>query len=164
MADLITHACTALLWKSATNGPRVAVFVAGTCLPDYLSRVPSMGFTVARWYVPWMSEAWVYMWGPLHMPAGILIYSWMFGYLFPADRRREAVVNLAGGGLLHMAVDVLQTHYGVGYLLLFPFSTWDWEAGLIGSEDTVRIVPFLLPLTGLAAWARWRRRPSKPPS
>lgn len=158
MADLITHACAAVLWKAATGGPRVAVFVAGTCLPDYLARVPAMGFTVARWYLPGLSEAWVYMWAPLHLPVGILVWGWMLGFLFPVERRREAVANLVGGGLLHLAVDVLQTHYGVGYLLLFPFSLWDWEARLIGSEDTVKIVPFLLPLTALAAWARWGRR------
>lgn len=158
MADLITHACTAILWKAGSGGPRPAVFVAGTCLPDFLGRVPPMGLTVLRWELPWIPEWAVYLWGPLHMPLGIVIWAWLFGFLFPVERRPEAVAALAGGGLLHMAVDLLQHHFGVGYLLFFPFSTWDFEFGVIGSETTVLIVPGLLPLTALAAWARWRRR------
>jgi hypothetical protein len=64
--------------------------------------------------------------------------------------------------MLHLAVDVLQRHLGVGYLLFYPFSTWDWEAGIIGSEDTVRALPIVLPVTLLVAWWRWGR--GRPPA
>lgn len=158
MADLITHGCTAILWKLATRGPRVAVFVAGTCLPDLLGRVPSMVLTEARWTIPAIPEWAVYIWAPLHMPVGIVVGSFLFSFLLPERGRAEGFRNLLGGGLLHLAVDLLQHHFGVGYLLLFPFSLWDFELGVIGSEATVRIVPFLLPITAAWAWWRWGRR------
>lgn len=169
MADLITHTCVALLVKAATRGPApassswplpptVATFVLGTCLPDLLGRVPSMALTTLRWSVPAIPEWTIYVWGPLHMPFGILVASILVAQAFRDGERRSAAAQLTGGGLVHMAVDLLQSHLGAGYLLLFPFSLWDFELGLIGSEDTVRIVPLLVPLTALACVARWRRR------
>ena len=182
MADLITHVCTAVLWKAvpwpareedraagagrtfsqAPNPGEVALFVAGVCLPDLLSRVPSMAITWIRWKVPEVPEWAIYPWGPLHMPVGIVLTGVLAGFAFPERERSLVVRALVGGGMLHMAVDVLQRHLGVGYLLFYPFSTWDWEAGLIGSEDTVRAVPIVLPATVLAAWLRWGR--GRPPA
>lgn len=157
MADLVTHTCVALLFKAASRGPRVAVFVAGTCLPDLLARVPAMVLTEARWTMPAIPEWLVYLWVPLHMPMGILLASVFFAFLLPERGRAEGFRALLGGGALHLAVDVLQSHFGVGYLLLFPFSQWDFELGWIGSEDTVRIVPVLAPVTAVVAWWRWGR-------
>jgi hypothetical protein len=170
MADLITHTCAALLCKAVTCGavsretdpkawplpPTVATFVLGTCLPDLFGRVPSMALTTLRWSLPSIPEWTIYVWGPLHMPFGILVMSVLVAQLFGEGARRTAAVQLAAGGLLHMAVDLLQSHLGAGYLLLFPFSMWDFELGVIGSEDTVRIVPLLLPLTIAVCVGRWR--------
>ncbi len=170
MADLITHSCVALLWKVASTPGRppsanrwrlpngVATFVLGTCLPDLLGRVPAMALTTLRWQVPAIPEWTVYLWSPFHVPVGILVMSVLAAQAFPTRERRRTAIQLAGGGLLHLAVDVLQTHLGIGYLLLFPFSMWDFELGWIGSEATVLVVPFLLPLTMFACWARWWRR------
>lgn len=162
MADLITHTCTAVLCQAALDrrgtalrDGRLAVFIAGTCLPDFLGRVPPMALTEARWTFPSIPEWAVYLWGPLHMPTGILVTSYLFSFLFPEQGRPSVFRYLLGGGMLHIAVDILQSHFGVGYLLLFPFSLWDYEAGLIGSETTVLIVPFLLPITLLVARWRW---------
>ena len=88
---------------------------------------------------------------------GIVLGSAMLAYLFAEAERPAAFRALVGGGLLHMALDVLQRHLGVGYLLFYPFSTWDWEAAVIGSEDTVRALPVVLPLTTAASWWRWGR-------
>ncbi len=169
MADLITHSCTALLWKVATVGPvtpsssrwrlppTLATFVLGTCLPDLLGRVPAMGLLVASWQFPQIPSWTIYFWSVFHMPVGIALTSVIVAQCWRAGERAGAFRQLLGGGMLHVAVDLLQTHLGVGYLLLFPFSTWDYEMGLIGSEDTVKIVPVLLPLTvGLCLW-RWGR-------
>ena len=87
MADLITHTCMALLWKAGFRGDRAAVFVAGTCAPDLLSRVPSMGLTWLRWGVPGIPEWAVYLWGPLHMPTGMLALSFLLSFLFHKYRR-----------------------------------------------------------------------------
>ncbi len=164
MADLITHTCAALLWKVVTCPrvagpwplpPTVATFVLGTCLPDFIGRVPAMGLLILRWTFPAIPEWSVYIWGPFHMPIGIVLFSWVAAQAYRIPERSLAFRQLALGGLLHLFVDLLQTHLGVGYLLLFPFSMWDFEFRLIGSEDTVRIVPVLLPLTVLACWRRW---------
>jgi hypothetical protein len=162
VADLITHTCSAILWKAAAGPGRdgrthVATFVAGVCAPDLLSRVPSTALTFLRWQLPWIPEWTIYLWGPLHMPVGIVLGSAMLAYLFAEAERPAAFRALVGGGLLHLALDVLQRHLGVGYLLLYPFSTWDWEAAVIGSEDTVRALPVVLPLTAAASWWRWGR-------
>jgi hypothetical protein len=157
VADLITHACVAVLAKAATRPKHVAIFVAGTCLPDLLGRVPAMGLTVARWSLPAIPEWSIYVWTPFHMPVGVVLSSFAGAFAFAPALRRAAFWNLLGGGMLHMAVDLVQRHFGVGYLLLFPFSTWDFELGWIGSEDTVLIVPFLLPLTLWIARRRWGR-------
>lgn len=163
MADLITHTCAALLWQSARpwtaeRRRAIPVFVAGTCLPDLLGRVPAMGLTALRWPLPWIPEPLIYLWNPLHLPTGILLSSALVSFFFPAERRAAVFRGLLGGGALHLAVDLLQSHFGVGYLLLFPFSLWDWELGWIGSEDTVRIVPVLLPVTAIVCWIRWTGR------
>lgn len=155
MADLITHTCAAVLFKCATKGPYPATFIAGTCLPDLLGRVPAMGLSVVRWKLTWIPEPLIYLWNPLHMPVGIALGSALVSLLFPAKDRKNSFYALLGGGMLHLAVDLLQRHFGVGYLLFFPFSLWDFELGWISSEATVLLVPVLLPLTLLAVW--WRK-------
>ena len=116
-----------------------------------------MVLTRLRWDFPQIPEWSCYVWAPLHLPLGIALVSYVVASLFPEAQRRTAFLNLACGGALHLAVDVLQRHFGMGYLLLVPFSDWDFEFGWMGSEATVTVVPWLLPLTALAAWARWRR-------
>ena len=103
----------------------------------------------------------IYGWDPLHTPVGMLLSAYAISLLFVAEQRVGIFWNLLGGMLLHMAIDLLQSHLGVGYPLLFPFSTRAFELGVIGSEATV---PLALPLALLAAWA-WRRGqpPVSPP-
>ncbi len=157
MADLFTHASVAVLARLTQSRPAwVATFVAGTCLPD-IARVPTMVLTRARWSFPAIPEPLCYIWAPMHLPVGIVLVSYLVSLLFRQSDRPTAFKNLLGGGLLHLLVDMFQTHFGLGYLLLFPLSDWDFEFGLIGSEDTVLLVPFLAPATALLAARRWRR-------
>ncbi len=168
MADLVTHTCLAYLCKAlrprvAQRPAHIATFILGTCVPDLLGRVPSMGLTVLRWGVPAIPEWAIYVWVPFHMPVGVALSSFILSFLFPEALRRVAFLNLLGGGLLHLGVDLLQRHFGIGYLLFFPFSLWDFELGWIGSEDTVRIVPLLVPLTAAVAWWRQKGAPARTP-
>lgn len=157
MADLFTHSCVAVLVRLGRPTPTwVPTFVAGTCLPD-LSRVPAMGFTRLRWDLPQIPEPLCYVWAPMHLPVGIALMAYLVALFFPEAVRRRAFGELLLGGLLHLAVDLTQTHFGMGYLLFFPFSEWDFELGWIGSEATVLIAPVLVPLTMALAWWRWRR-------
>ncbi len=157
MADLFTHASLAVLVRLGQKHPRgVATFVAGTCLPD-LARVPATVLTRARWSWPEIPEWLCYVWAPLHLPAGMLGVSFLVALLFPENKRKFAFLNLFAGGLFHLVVDLMQTHLGLGYLLFFPLSDWDFELGWLGSETTVLWVPFLVPFTLTAGWWRWKR-------
>ena len=152
MADLVTHAAIGLLLKSATSRKHAAVFVAGTMMPDVLARVPSMGCSAARAFID-VPNILLYGWDPLHMPLGMLLSSYGISLLFVAEQRVGIFWNLLGGMLLHLGIDLLQSHLGVGYPLLFPFATKSFELGLIGSEATV---PLAVPLAMLAVLV-WRR-------
>lgn len=161
MADLITHGCTALLWRAWRPREHTPSFVAGSLLPDLLARVPSIGFTRLHDGLGWpIPDGLIYGFGPLHLPIGMALSSYLLSLLFPAPERRGIWAALFKGSLLHLAVDLLQDHYGAGYTLLYPCSMWDWEAGWLGSEATVVLAPPLVVLTALV-WRR-RARPSSP--
>ncbi len=159
MADLITHACTALLWKGLRGGEHVPAFTAGALIPDLLARLPPIGLTRLhdRLGVD-VPEALIYGWMPLHLPAGMLLSSALLALLFPMDARRGVFRALLGGQLLHLGVDLLQHHVTGGYALLYPLSLRGVELGLLGSEDTVVLAPLLALVTG---WVWWKRRAQK---
>lgn len=165
MADLITHACTALLWKGLRGGPHVAAFTAGALLPDLLARVPPIGLTRLhdRLGVD-VPEPLIYGWLPLHLPLGMALSSVLAACLFPAEQRRGVFGALLGGQLLHLAVDLLQHHFTGGYALLYPLSMWSFELGLLGSEDTVFLAPILVVLTALVWRKRRARHGASPPA
>ena len=154
MADLVTHAAAGALVKAGTRGPHAAAFIAGNLLPDLLCRLPAMVCTGVNQHVVELPPLLLYGWSPLHMPAGMLLSAWLLSLLFGADVRRGVFWNLLGGMALHLGLDMLQSHLGVGYALLFPVSYQTFELGWIGSEATV---PVALPLAALAWWL-WRRR------
>lgn len=157
MADLITHGCVAILLKVATGGRRVRTFVAGALLPDLLSRAPAMVMSSVNARFEALPDVLVYMWAPLHLPAGMVPAALLLSLLFPEDQRRETFVALLGGMMLHLALDLLQSHYMPGYRIFFPLSPLGVELGLIGSEDTVRLAPFLVAITAVVSLRVWRR-------
>lgn len=160
MADLITHACTAVLWKAGTGNRRTRTFVAGTLLPDLLARAPAMALSRLNAVFEPLPDALVYMWAPLHLPVGMLPAAVGLSLLSPPDQRRETVANLLGGMVLHLAVDLLQAHYTPGYRIFFPLSDVGVELGLIGSEDTVRFAPILVAVTVAVVLLQRRRAAS----
>jgi hypothetical protein len=153
VADLVTHACVAFLAKAPTARTHVATFVAGTLIPDLVSRVPSSALSWIGRTVSPIDPTFIYWWDVLHLPVGMLALAFTLAQLFPATARRAVFWNLLGGMLLHLAVDLLQSHLSSGYLLLWPFSTAGFELRWMGSEDSVFLVPFLVPVT-FAVW-RW---------
>lgn len=110
--------------------------------------------------LPWLPESLLHLTTPLHLPVGVILSSYLLAHLF-AERHRVGVFrDLLAGGLLHLGVDLLQSHLGVGYALLFPFSLWQGEIGWFGSEATVTAAPALVLVTSvLAAWRWGRPRP-----
>jgi hypothetical protein len=145
----------AFLVKAVSRGPEVPVFVLGSLLPDLVSRVPAAAALFVNQHFFPVPAFWVYFWNPFHLPLGILLTCCGVSFLFPQQRRATVLPQLLAAGALHLLLDVLQRHTGLGYMLLYPFSTRDFEVGIIGSEASVGLAPFLLIL--VAALWRWRR-------
>lgn len=158
MPDLVTHACVAWLVKTTAGGRSLPAFVAGSFAPDLLARVPALVFTAVDaqlWPVP---EVLIYGWDPLHLPAGMIPAAWLISRLFPTADRLPVFANLLGGMFLHLGLDLLQGHWGVGLALFFPFSTRTFELGWVGSESSVLVAPVLLGTCAIVA--RRGRRPT----
>ena len=158
MADLVTHLACGLLVKALTRRPGTAAFLVGCALPDLAARVPSMALSALRHRGLPVPEAAIYAFYVLHMPLALIALTWLVASAFRAADRRLVWGNLLGGAALHLGLDLLQRHYGAGYMLLYPFSRWDWEAGWLGSESTVLAAPALA-VAGAALW--WRRAVSR---
>lgn len=162
MADLVTHLAAGLLFKGLTRGPGTAAFLVGCALPDLAARVPSMALSALRHRGLPVPEPVIYAFYVLHMPLALVALTWLVAAPFRAADRRLVWLNLLGGAALHLGLDVLQRHYGAGYMLLYPFSRWDWEAGWLGSESTALVAGPLFLLGAGAWWARRAPRPDQP--
>ena len=155
MADLLTHMASGVAVKAMTRGPYAAALIAGTVLPDLGARVPAMGLSALAKKGASIAPEWAYAFEVLHMPLGMILMSFVLAGLFHPDQRRAVFWNLLAGCGLHLLVDLTQSHMGVGYLLGFPLSTWDFELGWMGTEATVLWSPWFM-LTAIVLW-RWRR-------
>lgn len=155
MADLVTHLATALLWKAATKRPHLTSFALGVALPDLVGRAPVSALQSLHRHGVTAPDHLVEGIAVLHLPVGFLPVTLALALFFEERQRAAVWMNLLGGCCLHLALDLTQRHVGKGYMLLFPFTDWDFELGWIGSEATVPYAPFLLPIS-LALWA-WRR-------
>lgn len=164
MADLVTHLCTALLPKAITGGRHVGPFAVGTVLPDLASRVPAIGMGFLEGRGVDVPESFEYGVDVLHMPVGIAALCVLLGWCFVPEQRAPVTGWLLAGSALHLALDVLQHHFGQGYFLLFPFSLARWELGWIGSEATAAWAPWLALVTALAWAVRWWLRRREGPS
>lgn len=164
MADLVTHLAAGVLVKALAGAARpgwrsgLPAFLVGCVMPDAISRAPTIGMTALLHAGLPIPEPLIYGFYVLHMPLGLVPATWLAASLFEEGERPTVWANLLGGAALHMALDVLQRHWSAGYMLLYPFSTWHWEAGLIGPEDSVLAAGPLSALAGIAWWWTGRRR------
>ena len=154
MADLLTHVAAAFLVKGLTRRRYASAFVFGTLAPDLCARVPSIGLQLARDLVGFELPDWVvYAVGVMHLPVGMLLLSWLLALLTQEEQRRLVFWNVLGGMALHMAIDLLQDHQTVGYILFFPVASFPFELGWFGTEASLWVAG---PLALLSAWI-WNR-------
>lgn len=153
MPDLLTHAAAAhLAARRWFPRPAAILFTVGTMLPDVLSRPFYIIFPALHWWVM-----------PLHTPVGIALVCWMLAGLFRMEDRQTVGLALFGGAVFHFLLDAPQQHVAAGYFWLFPFSWKTYEWGLWWSEDSVKIVPFVVVLVAVVEGfiylrtARWRK-------
>ena len=154
MADLLTHGAAAVLTKVGTRGRFIPVFVLGTVMPDLCSRVPAIVMGYIHVHMIRVPSLLTHGWQPMHQPVGLVLLAFLASFFFREAVRASVFWNLLGGMALHLALDVLQSHHGAGYLLGFPFTDIAWELGLIGSEATVG---WAIPLC-ILAWFSYRYR------
>ena len=152
MPDLITHSCVAyglsVLCQNRWHSP----VVVGALMPDILSRVPAMIFSFVRSHEPELPMWLIDMWGPLHLPAGMVISSLMLSMLW-TDSLRMRIFGLSLlGQFSHLLIDMGQHHVAGGYALGFPIWNTPFELGIYGTESSVWIAPILL----LWAYRHWR--------
>ncbi len=164
MPDLVTHAAVGWLAGRALARRRpgrwsVAAFVAGSYAPDLLSRVPTLALVMLQGRVGPLPPALLNAFEPLHTPLGLALAAWGLAFLFREDQRPAVLRGLLGGMALHLFLDLLQDHQGVGLPLLYPLSPRLFELGWIGSESSVYAAPFLAVLVAVLA-RRDRRRPA----
>jgi hypothetical protein len=170
MADLISHALSAVLVRGRrTPDPVLLWLVTGTILPDLLSRAPFVALRLIQslGFMPKYSlqETWI----PLgfnfpHTPAGIGLVALLCAMVVPRWLisplpRLQFALWLSLGGLLHLAIDLLQEHLQPGYFLFYPLSVRAFELGLVRSDGSVLFLPVLIGLTGLLMipWLRRKR-------
>lgn len=163
MADLVTHLASALLPGVALRPDRAVLLSIGACLPDIVGRSPGLlAEALAR--VGLVPPLWLPTpFGIAHQPLGGMVLAALLAWALPERDRAAGVLLLAGGVLLHLALDVLQDHHGYGYYLLAPVDFGRYELGCMGSEATVPWAPWLAALTAVVwgvrlGWAWWRRR------
>ena len=128
----------------------------GTLLPDVLARMPPMVLARVDAHLVSLPKTVIYGWDPLHIPAGMVCVAWLVALLYPRGHRWRAFGWLCAGMGLHLGVDLLQDHLGVGYLLLWPLMTGTYELGWVGSEASVVVAPGLALLTAVVLRHRWR--------
>lgn len=171
MPDLITHAAAVLLPAWLIGGRRelrgLPLLVAGTLLPDVLSRVPAILTGELHNRLHPLPAPLLYGFDPLHQPVGMALAALGLGALMPPAGRGRATGLLWAGMMLHLLLDLFQFHEGAGHLLLFPFSERTFEIGLFGSEASVFVAGPLallcLLVGGLRRRARRRPSPVEPP-
>ncbi len=150
MADLVTHACSALLPAAGLRTPKLGLVVVGAVLPDLSGRVAPLGLDLlGRLGLP-LPEWALWPWTGLHEPLGWALTCVLAAAAFVERQRAEAFRLLAAGCALHTALDLTQDHHGEGYLLLAPLSTARFELGWMGSEATVGLALPLLAATAVA--------------
>jgi hypothetical protein len=144
MPDLLSHVAIAYGVKRCSgklfSTPWILV---GTTLPDVLSRPVNILFPSASWFFM-----------PFHTPIGLLLVTALISEFFSASMRRIVFLSLAGGGALHLFLDLFQRHSGGGYYLFFPFSWRKFEFGLISPDASLYLLPVWLSI-GFFLAVRW---------
>jgi len=164
MPDLFTHAVSAYVATAARRDWRdLFVAVLGSLAPDLLAQVPGrllavLGFEFAR--TVWARSAWYVF----HTPLTFAALAGLAVLLAPENLRPRWFVLLAGGGWLHILLDLMQRHLTEGsYFPFYPISEFSGEFGWFDTEASLSWLPLTLVVGLVVTWARlrWLRSTSK---
>jgi hypothetical protein len=148
MPDLLTHLAAARVPAAfLRDRRRQALVIAGTFLPDLGSK--------GLYFVAQAPERFA---APTHSLVGLLLLCYLAALFLDAPLRRAGFACLYGGALVHLFLDLLKEHIGIGAIHPFlPFHPGAFELGWIPTEDVVLLLPLDVGVL-LLAWIFERRR------
>lgn len=143
MSDLLAHAALSRVVATPLRSRTlVLLFLIGTALPDVVSK----GMEVVIESRSFFSFA-------SHTLIGVVIISYVAS-LFVAERLRVAAfLAFLASGVLHVAVDMLESSMLGGPRILFPFLHRGFAMGWIGPHDSL----WAMPAAALVLALFWRR-------
>jgi len=136
MPDLVTHFTSAYILKIPRRWSQFCVaFYIGVFLPDLLSR--PLLILLPQWDRGIIS---------VHTPAVTAVFCLLIAQFFDENIRSGVRTNLLLGAMLHFCLDFLQIQIIESYFWFFPFSWKTFDFGLIGPEESLKLVPFWIAL------------------
>lgn len=151
MPDLAVHLSAGVILRRALpGGPGRMGVLLGACLPDLVFKSLHLILQVPGDYALVADT-----------PAGVLLIGYAACFLFVEGERPAAFAGMFLGGILHLLLDSLKAHLGMGGIRwLFPLS---WSAhgfeAYLPENGIYATVPAILLALGLE-WLPSRRGPS----
>ena len=138
MPDLITHVAIAHIIKRGSeftffqerSAAFRVLFYLGTILPDILTRPFYIIFPA--------THAWTF---PFHTPFGMFVICTLIAQFFEKAIRKQALISLMTGALLHFLLDFWQKQIIGGYRWLFPFSWKTVGIGCFWADEIIPLIP-----------------------
>ncbi len=88
---------------------------------------------------------------------GVFLIAYLACLFVEQDLRRPGFALLAIGGLIHIGVDLMKDHNGIGSAFpLFPFSAAPTELGWVDPENVAIMIPIDIAIL-TATWLLERR-------
>lgn len=119
MPDLITHTSfNYLIYKILKNRFNLPLFLFGTFLPDFFSAIGILlvdGFKLLNYF-----DIITGFLAPSHSLLTGLVFGIIVHLLF--KREKKPFISFLMGYYLHLFLDFLQNNWGLGNILLYPFS------------------------------------------
>lgn len=140
MPELVTHGIVAYaVGRLAKFQSLTLIVIGGTLLPDVIVRSASIFF----------KGKFVWLFLPLHTPFVLVILCYVVSLLYRVGERKRIFLASTLGVIIHLVLDSLQKHYGLGYLWLFPFSWQKFEFGVFWPEESMFVIPIMIAIGGL---------------
>jgi hypothetical protein len=132
LPDLFTHFVAARVPGAFIRDRRLqALLVIGTFLPDLAAKG-----------IYWIFQSRNAFSLPTHSVIGVVLISSLAGLFLEEGLRRPGFLLFAGGGLIHLLVDLIKDNQGMGSgHLWLPFWSGGSELGWIDPENVVLLIP-----------------------
>ena len=165
MADLLSHTLVNYLVGHRLPRPELRWLVGGAILPDLSSRglpitLHGLNLRVGRLLGTDAGVAFNVSLELMHSLFGAAFLAVVLAAVLPAHvlglSRRRAAWMFWLGGLLHVGLDLVQSHVLPGYHPFYPLTKVAWELGWMSPYLSPLFWPVLLPAAWLAR--SWRRR------